>query len=310
MAGVPNRRQSSGAPSGARKFIIWAPSFDDGVGGIIALHLLCKRLNEAGETAMLWPAWRPALTRRSSFRDILRRMRWQWRSRKGASYETAPFGNPLARSADLEGAIVIYPELVTGNPLRSERVVRWLLHKPGFHSGQINFGEHDLFFHYQEAFENPTFPSRRLTLTWINETYRDLGFMQRSGSTYMLRKGKGRRLVHNLSDSVCVDDMSHEARATIFNRTKYFYCYDLYTMYASYAAVCGSIPIVVPEAELSKEAWVPDERDRYGIAYGMDDIPWALATRDSLLLRIAQVREEQDLMLRDFVHTCQEAFCG
>jgi hypothetical protein len=192
--------------------------------------------------------------------------------------------------------------------LGAEHVVRWLLHKPGHHTGNVEYGASDLFFHYQEAFEDPDYPSQRLTLTWVNRAYRDFGAPGRSGSSYLLRKGKGREIVHDLTNSTCVDEMTHEERAAVFNRTKYFYCYDLYTMYASYAAACGCIPIVVPVLGMSKEQWVPDERDRYGIAYGNDDIPWALASRDMLLARMRHVQEEQDVLVRDFVRVCRERF--
>lgn len=292
------------------KFIIWVDEFDDQIGGNIALHLLCRRLNDIGHTARIWPAGWPSLSRARTVREVLRWGHWTLGGRNRRPFNFGPFGNALAKERDLWGAVAVYPEIVAGNPLRSRHVVRWLLNKPGFFTGEVNYGAEDLFFHYQEAFEDPAYPSRRLTLTWINETYRNLILPERSGSAYLVRKGKNRPIVHDLRDSICVDGMSHEECAAVFNKVKYFYCYDLYTMSASYAAVCGSIPIVVPEPDLSKEAWVPDERDRYGIAYGVDDIPWALATRDNLLARIAQIREEQDVMLRNFVRTCHEAFCS
>ena len=38
-----------------RRFIIYVPSFDENIGGNIALHRLCDLLNRQGETARLWP---------------------------------------------------------------------------------------------------------------------------------------------------------------------------------------------------------------------------------------------------------------
>jgi hypothetical protein len=145
-------------------------------------------------------------------------------------------------------------------------------------------------------------------VVWINEVYRQTNFGEREGSAWLERKGKGRPMVHDLSQSVCVDDMSHEERAEVFNQRTHFYSYDLYSMFGVYAALCGCVPIVVPDPGLAKEQWTPEERDRYGIAYGHDDIPWAIATRPQLLERLREVREEEDAMLRRFVARCAEAF--
>lgn len=288
-----------------RKFIIWAYSFDDTSGGKIALHLLCRRLIEAGEEAYIWKGGKPALRGRFGLFDVLRAIRYElgrtkWRYRMG------PFNNPVARRRDLEGAIVVYPEVVAGNPLSADHVVRWLLHRPGYHNGESVYGEGDLFFHYQDAFtEGAPGTSRRLTLTWVNETYRDLGFNHRSGSTYLMRKGEGRELVHDLADSVPVDELSHEERLLAFNKAKFAFSYDLYTYYSVYAAICGCVPVIVPQPGVTKEQWLPDAKDRYGLAYGLDNVEWAVGTRDKLLERLQDGRREEDAKLRDFVAACR-----
>lgn len=290
------------------KFIIWALSFDDTSGGSISLHLLCRRLNELGEQALIWEPGRPALTNRLDLREWLMAFRYEI-GRTKRLYQRGPFNNPVAKRSDLKDAIVVYPEIVDGDPLGVGKVVRWLLHRPGYHTGRIVYGPDDLFFFYQEAFDDPKlnpFADNRLTLTWLNEAYTDKGSGERSGSAYLMRKGKGRPIVHDLSDSICVDDLTHEARAEVFRRTKYFFSYDLYSMFGIYAALCGCIPVIIPDPALSKEEWTPCETDRYGLAYGLDDVPWAIATRPKLLERLQQVRHEQDQMVKRFVRRCRE----
>lgn len=299
---------ASGAQRPRRKFIIWAFSFDDTSGGKIALHLLCRRLRDAGEDAYIWKGGKPALRGRLSLTETLAAVRYEV-GRTKWQYRMGPFGNPVACRRDLDGAIVIYPEVVVGNPLGAEHVVRWLLHRPGYHSGQTDFGDRDLFFHYQDAFsEGAPRPSRKLTLSWINETYRDLGLGPRHGSTYLMRKGEGRTLVHDLATSIRVDEMSHADRSQAFNKAEYAFSYDLYTFYSVYAALCGAIPVIVPEPEISVEQWLPNPEDRYGLAYGMENVDWAVRTRGALIARLEQARREEDAMLADFVATCRAAF--
>jgi hypothetical protein len=292
------------------KFIIWALSFDDTSGGVIALHLLCRRLNEMGEQAFIWEPGRPALRNRFDLKEWVKAIRYEVGRTKRA-YSRGPFNNPVARRRDLKNAIVVYPEIIEGNPLGSKAVVRWLLHRPGHHTGKAVFGPDDLFFFYQDAFDDPRInsnPENRLTLTWLIDAYREQKNTERSGSAYLLRKGKGRPLVHDLENSICVDELSHAERAAVFNQVEYFYSYDLYTMYSRYAALCGCIPIIVPDPAITKEQWVPREDHRYGLAYGSEEIPWAIATHEKLLEQIRLEDAEQELMLRHFVAECAKAF--
>jgi len=290
------------------KFVIAADPFDDRNGGVIALHLLCHRLSEAGETALLWPS-QPLL---QAWRNPRRYLGWARYLLTGQRrrYRRGPFPNRLATRRDLDGAVVVYPEIVAGNPLGARHVVRWLLHRPGFHSGRVDYGADDLFFHYQDAFHDPALGDRRnrLALSWWNDEYRRWNYGERSGSCYLVKKGRGRPIVHDLRDSTLIDALSSREKAELFNSTAYFYTYDLHTMYARYAAFCGCIPIVVPQPGLAREQWTPHETERYGIAYGEEDIGWAVATRDRLLHQLTLDRAAEDAMLRSFVRTCQARF--
>jgi hypothetical protein len=105
-----------------------------------------------------------------------------------------------------------------------------------------------------------------------------------------------------------VDDVSHEERAAIFNRVEYVYSYDLYTMYSRYAAICGAVPVIIPEPDLPRDQWVPREEERYGLAYGVEEVPWAINTRDLLLQRLEEERRDEDRMLREFVESCRCRF--
>lgn len=295
-----------------RTFIVFADRFNENNGGVIALHRLVDLLNRAGQRALLWPSRRPLADPADRWGSLWRQWRWVRRAWR-RPYRSGPgFVAPLATAADLPGSIVVYPEIVAGNPLRAEHVVRWLLHRPGFHSGRVDYGPRDRYFFYQKAFDDPALNpdgDNLLKTVWVrDDIYRQTNLGPRAGSCYILRKGKGRPLVHDSAGSVLVDSLSHEECARVFNRVQTCISYDTYTMYSLFAALCGCDSVVVPEEGVGKEQWYPDPADRYGLAYGFDDLEEARRTRPLLLPRLkAQERAAND-SVRAFVDRCAGYF--
>ena len=222
------------------------------------------------------------------------------------------FETPVATPRDLEGAIVIYPEIVNGNPLRARHVVRWLLHSPGFHTGQYKYGKGDRFFFYQKAFDdtalNPDNDNLLKTVFVRDDIYQQRNFGSRNGSCYFLRKGKDRQIVHPLEDSILVDGLTHRELAEVFDRVDRCISYDPYTMYSHFAALCGCDSIVVPVDGVSKEEWYPDPADRYGLAYGFDDVGEARRTRPLLLPHMKRQESEANDSVGAFIAKCERYF--
>jgi hypothetical protein len=101
---------------------------------------------------------------------------------------------------------------------------------------------------------------------------------QRSGSAYCVRKGNGKQLQHDLNNSILIDGKSHAEVADIFKRVKTFYSYDTTTTYSHFAVLCGCDSVVIPDPGVSEIEWREDPKDRYGIAYGLDNIESARMT--------------------------------
>jgi hypothetical protein len=288
------------------EFIIWCGSFDDKVGGIIALYELCQRLDEVGSSAMIWPDRKPLTLAGSSFRSLATYFLkvGPFRRRLG------PHGARVASRRHLSRAILIYPEVVAGNPLGGRNVVRWLLHKPGYQTGKAEYGDEDLFFCHNPAFNDATRnpEGKILRVTLVNEAYRQTNFGPRSGAAFLVRKGSRRDQDAHPADAVNVDNLSHAERAAVFNRVRYLYSYDPYSFLVVYAALCGCTPIVIPEPGISEEAWQPNVERRLGIAYGKDRIAWAEATREDLRDSIARSRAHENEIVRNFVRVCRDRF--
>ncbi len=220
-----------------------------------------------------------------------------------------------------DSSIVIYPEVVSGNPLNAKNVVRWFLNTPGEISGSVNFGnpEDELFFYYAKSFVGSfkdyfkkieKYESRELfVLDILWDIYKDRGIPleKRRLKCHMFRKYQNQPFVHD-RDSICIDGLPHEKIAKIFSKSKFFISYDLYSFYNIYAALCGCIPIVVPKKGLSKEEWMKHEDVRYGIAYGFEEVEHAIKTRKKLIEHL-KYREKKSLdSVKNFIKITKSKF--
>jgi len=113
------------------KFVIWSPEYTEGIGDVIALHLLAKNLAEEGYHVVI------------------------------SSGKTMPNSKALTINRINElvltpnETVVIYPEIVIGNPFNAKHVVRWLLHTPGTNGGDGFYERHDLVYKLCEEISAP-----------------------------------------------------------------------------------------------------------------------------------------------------------
>lgn len=276
------------------KYIVHAFSWSENSGGTIFLHRLVHELNQLGEEAFLVQTGPIVpLGPRSWLRYWMRRR----------PMRTNPdFDTPVARRRDLtKDAVVVYGERVPGNPLGLKNVVRWLLYRPGLRH-PYSFSPNEMFFAVGPLSDLPelTGGAPELSMWSINRTYRNENRPDRDGVAYIVRKGdqKPRIPETEAPDAICIDGMDHAEINDVFNRCHTFYSYDEATMYSQYAAICGCASVVVPGLFESFEDWLAENRlGQYGIAYGLDDIPRAMATRDKVL----PLLEEKERMGRESV---------
>jgi hypothetical protein len=291
-----------------QKFIIYTFSFNIVSGGVIVLHQLCDLLNQQGHDAKLWIYKKPIFDKKRPFLSLAKIFKYKTRKRFKTHHS---FNTPIAKASDLENAIVIYPEIIDGNPLNAKHVVRWLLHKPGFHSGRINYGNDELIFGYGKECSGSGIiidDSNLLVLRYImSDVYKQKNFEKRSGSCYMVRKGIDKPFVHD-EDAICVDTYTHEELSEIFNKVERFISYDPYTYYTTYASLCGCDSIVIPDDTVSKEQWHPKEADRYGIAYGLDDITYSKESKNLMIYYIKAQEKESFDAAQKFASKCIEHF--
>ncbi|MBC8796428.1 WavQ [Shewanella algae] len=282
------------------KYIIMTPSFNEINGGVVVLHKLCHTLNELGEHAYLFHYRDNYLLNSNAFFSSLYSVAKNYIKilRNGFKVNESlntPIIKSIPEDIDTDNWVVIYPEVVLGNPLRAKNVVRWLLHQPGFHNGNVLYGQGELYFKFNSAIYDfhlqgsVTSPLELKVIHYPLEHYNQVGVAeQRSGTAYCIRKGRGKPIVHDLKDSILIDGMSHADTAKVFKSVKRFISYDTLTAYSIFAVLCGCESVVIPDDGITKEQWYPNAEDRYGIAYGLgeSEVRNALETSSKVLERV------------------------
>ncbi len=210
--------------------------------------------------------------------------------------------------------MVVYPEVIKGNPLGAKHVTRYILNTPGFLGGDGVFGERDLVYKFLDRFEAPD-ESRVNGLLHAYDPHLDL-FRNRGGKRdgfcYTARHmGTGRQPIGECIDGYAKDG-GHEYLADTFNRRRYFYSYCDITMISIFAALCGCISIVHPDGRTTPEEWRERNRPlRYGIAYGLEDIGHAVDTihlvKDNMEEILAESIEQTKAFIRKSKETCSQS---
>lgn len=271
-------------------FVIYTPTkyfldFTPMSGGRIALHKLAHELCLIGEKAFLYEA------------EV-----------KNSQWLGTPLDDAGFNLLDKNKTVVIYPEIIKGNPLRAKHVVRWLLNTPGVIGGDESayYGSNDMVFNYFPYFhlKNNSLKIlselRALDFSY-NSQFKNL-FLPRDGQCYLVRKGRLKPLNQHASDAIKIDGMSLEEMQNIFNQKEIFISYDHASFISVWAALSGCLSVVIPDGVTTKEQWRENlPVMKYGIAYGLDDIPWAISTLDKLKNNLSDLESESLNTIKNFI---------
>ena len=271
-----------------RRYIIFAPPYLENDGGAIVLHKLCSILSDLDFDSYLYPYFPTfEIHKKNLIRPILSLIKYTIKNlflpfKMNTKFNTKIFKGNFNNITEHD--IVIYAESVFGNPLNAKNVVRWLLHKPGFHTNKIYYGQGELLYKFGTGNDNYRYFGSKLSDGYLKIIHCPLEYYNmdnvsnlRSGTAYCIRKGKYKKIQHDLTNSTLIDGkknnfgLSHKEVSKIFKNVKTFISYDTYTAYSQFAALCGCISVVVPDNNVSKNEWKHREVDRYGLAYGFSD---------------------------------------
>ena len=202
-----------------------------------------------------------------------------------------------------DNVIIIYPEVVQGNPLNKPYVVRWILAPIGLNCNSNianTWDKNDLVYYYNselkftENSEKIGNIYKLLCIIHIDPIIKQTNFGERTGICYVRRKQQAHKNQINyyiFEDNL--DEIPHSFSKSqyveYFNKYKMFVSYDPLTFLTIMAAMCGCISVVYPLVGLTKLEWINKTAaseylkskgldNLYGIAYGLEDIPYAMET--------------------------------
>jgi hypothetical protein len=275
-----------------KPFVIYTYDYSPGVGGIKVMHKLCDLLNKNGYESYLMP-----IHIREDF------------------YVCDDYNTPLITQEildDLDNTIVIYPEGIKYNPLNAKNVVRWILGPPR-NEDTVTYLKSDVIYWWMDYYYTESLGYKENILQ-ISEFHEDIFKNvdnKRNGSCYSIRKANPKQLIHPDNSIFIPFNAAGDLTllSELFNKTERFYCYDNYTFLYTQAAMCGCLSIVIPDGVKTKEEWLEGSPfNKYGVAYGEDDIPRALET---LPLLFKEIENQKDKMVEQtikFANNCINLF--
>jgi hypothetical protein len=273
-------------------FIIASPPYNVNSGGVIQLFELCRLINEIG-TAYMVPAPIGLIVNflNTNALDNIRLIQeHQKQFSMPKDMEKWFFRGDLNQ----DNLVVVYPEIVHGNPFQKKHVARWLLYHAGELRNEIALGRGEVQFRYNSnyvAAEIPGFVEISDIELYVNvppnDAYLELKssinismeeiHQTKSGVAYLVKKGvfTDHPMIDNLS--IKLDGLERSSVIKTLKDVKYFISFDPDTFYSEIAAALGCISIIVPQKNS------PNKAERPWLAINDQDIESAWNARRELL---------------------------
>ena len=144
-------------------------------------------------------------------------------------------------------AIVIYPEIIWGNPLQFNNVVRYILYYPGKLGGTKEYNKNELLVTYSKKYYSNAgemyFPCLDAKLFYKDDTLKDLDCY------FVYKKGKWKE-VKEFEYMIEINSSYPETReklAQLLRKTKTLYSYDDCSLLLDEAYACGCNVKIITE---------------------------------------------------------------
>ena len=246
-------------------------SFDIKCGGIVCSFLLAKYLDELNINVRIYNVNKT---------------------------QNTIFNKNYNNDLNLNQTIVIYGETIIGNPLNAKYVVRWIL-GPHYNNEHIlSWGKNDLVYYFNAETKFSVHPNKigniykLLSCIYIPPECINLNLQRNNYFCYTMRKKHifHKKIILPPVNSFKINDaLTPIDSIPIFNKYTYFISYDPLTFFSIIAALCGCISIIYPIEGVNETQWLnmtavasyakhKNINKLYGIAYGVENISFALQT--------------------------------
>lgn len=311
------------------KFIIVSPLQIGG--GPIVLHALCKYLQDLGYNSKIYYCYDPRYSEskffgvknffgkiKSGAKFLIAKLIPKYARRK---QRYIPYICPSVRGCkvkrtkifDRDNTIVVYPESVYGNFLKAKNVVRYLLYHYNWKDDDNAYSKNDLFVSYKDIFNdiqlNPN--NYEFCISHFDlDLYKRTNFGERNGNCYIIRKGKNRLDLPKTFDGPIIDNMTEKEIVEVFNKCKKCISYDTQTSYSAIASICGCLSIVVPEEGKTRNDYLANGEERFGVAFGesKEEIDYALSTQAQAIEKYKMLNKQGLIKTKEFAKLCEKYF--
>ncbi|MDD0840118.1 hypothetical protein PSQ40_16150 [Curvibacter sp. HBC61] len=276
-----------------RPYYIEAPPYRRSSAGIRVMHMLCHVLNRLGEEAYVFTTGvNPELNTPTVTEDVVRRHLQAGRE-----------------------PIVVYPEIVSGNPRRAKSVVRYVLNVPGLIGGDKTFADTELIYAYGQNILPPNAPPGNVLFfpsvdsSLFNNRDNPLDTQRQGLLVYPGRHLNALKEHPELAQATVITSTWPASRAelaALMRRSEMLYCFES-TAIALESVLCGCPAVTLHSPFFDGQAINSQELGREGMAFGdaPEEIAYARRTVGQMQATYQRLEEEFWVKLQQFIRDSQ-----
>lgn len=228
-------------------FIIAAPPYTPRSGGVMVLHELCTALNNLGHNCGLAIITEGSQANQNFKFGFSSASEFLDNTGKYFDYFTGKSQDKIDEY--IKNACVIYPDIIKGNPLGGAIFATYVLGKPLYEINSQYIISYSKIYHSKPDF----ILYKPFVNEWMSATD-TIHWSERKLNLTYIGKGDGYAKCFLLNGTVLIErDWPKDKRqlAELLRNCKYFFSWDSITATVTDAVLCGAVPVLLQEDQIS-----------------------------------------------------------